>query len=87
MGAYFVLYPRARVLIWFPPIFHLPDPGLADARLLGRNSILSRRSYRIAETTQTSGIAVWRHVGGFVVGILLIRLFPERPHRYRYGAW
>jgi membrane associated rhomboid family serine protease len=26
MGAYFVLYPRARVLIWFPPIFffHLP---------------------------------------------------------------
>src|SRR5208337_5018680 len=26
MGAYFVLYPRARVLIWFPPIFffHVP---------------------------------------------------------------
>src|ERR1700716_4306930 len=26
LGAYFVLYPRARVLTWFPPIFffHLP---------------------------------------------------------------
>src|SRR6266852_185911 len=26
MGAYFILYPRARVLIWFPPIFlfHVP---------------------------------------------------------------
>src|SRR6266446_1080468 len=26
MGAYFVLYPRARVLIWFPPIFIFPVP-------------------------------------------------------------
>jgi membrane associated rhomboid family serine protease len=27
LGAYFILYPRARVLIWFPPIFffHLPS--------------------------------------------------------------
>src|SRR5258708_7256933 len=26
MGAYFILYPRARVLVWFPPIFlfHVP---------------------------------------------------------------
>ena len=26
MGAYFILYPRARVLIWFPPVFffHVP---------------------------------------------------------------
>jgi len=32
-------------------------------------------------------VAFWAHVGGFLVGIVLIKLFPERPRRYRYGAW
>jgi len=27
MGAYFILYPKARVLIWFPPIFIFPIPA------------------------------------------------------------
>jgi hypothetical protein len=33
------------------------------------------------------GIAFWAHVGGFVAGILLIKLLPQRPHRSRYGAY
>src|SRR3981189_1496174 len=82
MGAYFVLYPRARVLIWFPPIFIFPVPAWLMLGYLGISQCLSGAATAIAETTQTSGIAVWAHVGGFVVGILLIKLFPQRPHRY-----
>ena len=42
----------------------------------------------IAETTQTTGgIAFWAHVGGFVAGVVMIKLLGERPHRYRYGTW
>ena len=26
-------------------------------------------------------------VGSFVAGIVLIKIFPERPRRYRYGTW
>jgi membrane associated rhomboid family serine protease len=53
----------------------------------GVSQFLSGAATAIAETTQTSGIAFWAHVGGFVVGILLIKLFPQRRHRYRYGTW
>lgn len=87
MGAYFVLYPRARVLIWFPPIFIFPIPAWLMLGYWGVSQFLSGAATAIAETTQTTGIAFWAHVGGFVVGILLIKLFPQRPHRYRYGTW
>jgi membrane associated rhomboid family serine protease len=33
------------------------------------------------------GVAVWAHVGGFLAGMGLIKLFPVRARRYRYGAY
>lgn len=87
MGAYFILYPHARVLIWFPPIFIFPAPAWLMLGYWGVSQFLSGAASSIATTTQASGIAFWAHVGGFVVGILLIKLFPQRRHRYRYGTW
>ncbi len=88
MGAYFILYPRARVLVWFPPIFlfHVPAWLMLGYWFLG--NFLSGFATAIAETSQTSGgIAFWAHVGGFVAGVIMIHLFGERPQRYRYGTW
>ncbi len=88
LGAYFILYPRARVLIWFPPIFlfHVPAWLMLGYWFVG--NFLSGTVMAIAETSQTSGgIAFWAHVGGFVAGVVMIRIFHERPHRYRYGTW
>ena len=88
MGAYFILYPRARVLVWFPPIFlfHVPAWLMLGYWFLG--NFLSGFATAIAETSQTSGgIAFWAHIGGFVAGVVMIHLFGERPHRYRYGTW
>jgi len=88
MGAYFILYPRARVLVWFPPIFlfHVPAWLMLGYWFLG--NFLSGFATAIAETSQTSGgIAFWAHVGGFVAGVIMIKLFGERPQRYRYGTW
>jgi membrane associated rhomboid family serine protease len=49
---------------------------------------LSGAATAIAETHQTTGgVAFWAHVGGFVAGILMIKLFPERPRRSRYATW
>src|SRR6202521_1721495 len=88
MGAYFVLYPRARVLIWFPPIFFFHLPAWLVLGYWFFVQFLSGAATSIAETSQTSGgIAFWAHVGGFVAGIVLIKLLPERPQRYRYAAW
>jgi len=87
MGAYFILFPRARVLIWFPPIFIFPVPAWLMLGYWGMSQFLGGAASSISETTQASGIAFWAHVGGFVVGILLIKLFPQRRQRFRYGTW
>jgi membrane associated rhomboid family serine protease len=88
MGAYFVLYPRAHVLMWFPPIFFFHLPAWLVLGYWFFMQFLSGAATSIAETSQTSGgIAFWAHVGGFVAGIVMIKLLPERPQRYRYAAW
>src|SRR5437763_1397282 len=91
MGAYFVLYPRARVLTLVPLIVFFTFWWLPAWIVLGYwflIQFLSGAATSIAYTSQTGGgIALWAHVGGFVAGIVLIKLFPERPRRYRYGTW
>jgi hypothetical protein len=83
MGAYFILYPRARVLTWFPPIFLFRVP----AWLILGYWFLMQFFIGTATAAAQSGIAVWAHIGGFVAGVLMIKVFAERPHRYRYGTW
>jgi membrane associated rhomboid family serine protease len=88
MGAYFILYPRARVLIWFPPIFFFHVPAWLMLGYWFVMNFLSGTATAIAETHQTSGgVAFWAHVGGFVSGVVMINVFRERPQRYRYGTW
>ncbi len=88
MGAYFVLYPKARVMMWFPPIFFFHLPAWLVLGYWFFMQFLSGAATSIAETSQTNGgIAFWAHVGGFVAGVVLIKVLPERPRRYRYAAW
>ena len=90
MGAYFVLYPRARVLTLVPLIIFFTFWWLPAWIFLGFWFVLQFLSgtASIAVTSQnTGGIAFWAHVGGFVAGIVLIKILPERKRRYRYAAW
>jgi membrane associated rhomboid family serine protease len=87
MGAYLVLYPRARVLTWFFFIIILPFPAWLWLIIWALQQFLSGAAASLAPATQAGGIAFWAHVGGFVVGILLIELFPQRRNRRRYGTW
>jgi len=87
MGGYFVLYPKARVMTWFPPIFFFYLPAWLVLGYWFVVQFLSGATTAIAESNQAGGVAVWAHVGGFLAGIVLIKLLPERPRRYRYAAW
>jgi membrane associated rhomboid family serine protease len=88
LGAYFLLYPRARVLIWFPPIFLFYLPAWVTLGYWFAVQFLSGAASSVAYSgPDRGGVAFWAHVGGFAVGIVLIKLFPERPGRYRYGTW
>jgi membrane associated rhomboid family serine protease len=88
LGAYFLLYPRAKVLIWFPIFFLFYLPAWVTLGYWFAMQFVSGAAASIASYSETSGgVAFWAHVGGFVAGIVLIKIFPERPRRYRYGTW
>jgi membrane associated rhomboid family serine protease len=86
LGAYFILYPRARVLTWFF-VFVLYLPAwivlgewfvlqfLAGAQTLSAASM----------GRDVGGVAVWAHVGGFLAGMAMIKIFPERRRRSPYA--
>ncbi|MGH9702354.1 MAG: rhomboid family intramembrane serine protease [Candidatus Acidiferrales bacterium] len=84
LGAYFLLFPRARVLTWwFVFVIYLPAWAV-----LGEWFVLQffagAASLSMAATKDVGGVAVWAHVGGFVAGLIMIKLFPERKQRYPY---
>ncbi len=86
MGAYLILYPSARVLTLIPFPVNLPAFLVLGYWFVVQ--FLSGAATAIAYSSQTSGgIAFWAHVGGFLSGIFLIKLFPTRPRRYRFGTW
>lgn len=89
MGAYFIVFPKAKVLIWFPPIFIFHVPAWLMLGYWFVSQFIGGTATSIASANQAAGggIAFWAHVGGFVTGLLLIKLMPERPQRYRYGTW
>jgi len=88
MGAFFVLYPRARVLT-LVPLFFIFFAWLPAWIVLGYWFIaqfLSGAATSIASRgSGAGGIAFWAHVGGFIGGVLLVKLFPARRRRYHYG--
>jgi membrane associated rhomboid family serine protease len=83
MGAYFRLFPRARVLTVIPPLIFAPV-ALPAVIFLGLwfllqfyNGTLSLATYN----RDLTGIAWWAHVGGFGFGLLLGRRFTSRSKR------
>ena len=96
MGAYMVLYPQAQVttVIVFFFIRIVPVPAWV---MLGYWFVIQALT---GVGGQTGGVAVWAHVGGFVAGLALIKLFARRdlveakrahvhlpPGRIRHGGW
>jgi membrane associated rhomboid family serine protease len=85
LGAYFVLYPRARVLTWFfvfvlwVPAWIILGYWFALQFLSGTATLLAVQGQNIG------GVAFWAHVGGFVSGALLVKVFGERARRYPYA--
>jgi membrane associated rhomboid family serine protease len=82
LGAYLVLYPRARVnLLFFFIIFIRVIPVPAWAALLwwfGWQVIAALPQLQPMRPEISGGIAVWAHIGGFLAGMALVKLF-ENP--------
>ena len=78
MGAYIVLYPHARVRTWFPPIFLFHIRAMFFlAYWFGLQLLMAYLEFG-AEAGEQGGVAVWAHVGGFVAGLALVKVFENR---------
>jgi membrane associated rhomboid family serine protease len=85
MGAYFVLYPRSRVLVLIPliivwEIIEIPAVILLGLWLLLQ--LLGAGAGAIAETSSSEGgIAFAAHIAGFVLGVVGVFLLKKKqPH-------
>ncbi|HKM89506.1 MAG TPA: rhomboid family intramembrane serine protease [Candidatus Acidoferrales bacterium] len=79
LGAYIVLYPRGRILTlvwliififtWDLPAFLILGYWFAIQFVSGISSVGSR---------MTGGVAWWAHIGGFLLGVWLVHIWPQR---------
>jgi membrane associated rhomboid family serine protease len=78
MGAYFILHPRARILTLIP-IFFIPYfLEIPAFFFLGIWFILQFLN-AAGSHGQVSGVAWWAHIGGFVFGIIFLKLLLALP--------
>ncbi len=85
LGAYLILYPRARVLTLvfiFVFIQIVPIPAVIFLGIWFLMQLLSGVAGLSSQAVQ--GVAFWAHVGGFAAGMLLVALFARRGENPRY---
>jgi len=87
MGAYLVLFPRARINVLFIFIIIvrvIPLPAwLVLLYWFGLQILTAIPQFAGAQTAVPSDVAVMAHVGGFIAGILLVKLFESE----RFVNW
>ena len=85
MGAYFVLYPKSRVLTLVPIFFNVIEmPAIALLGFWFLMQLFNAGAVAAMANTGQGGVAFAAHVAGFVVGVLGVFVFRRRE---RFRAW
>ena len=100
LGAYFLLYPKAKVRTLVFLVIILKVIKLPAFVFLGLWFAMQLLSSLQPQAEGGGGVAFWAHIGGFVAGLLLIKLFENRqlvdakhsgivldPHEIRGRGW
>jgi membrane associated rhomboid family serine protease len=78
MGAYFILHPRSKILTLIPIIFipyFLEIPAFV---FLGLWFLLQFFNAAVSQG-QVGGVAWWAHIGGFVFGVIFLKIMLMLP--------
>jgi membrane associated rhomboid family serine protease len=89
MGAYFVLYPRSRIVTLLPLFFFFQIVEVPAIFFLGfwfLLQLLSGVGSMATATGSEGGIAFWAHAAGFLAGLSGVLVF-RRPERQRVEWW
>ena len=83
LGGYIVLYPRARVLTLVLIIFFFGVIELPAVAVLGAWFVVQAvfGAAGLTDPTSVGGVAYFAHIGGFIFGVLAIRLVATRRKR------
>jgi membrane associated rhomboid family serine protease len=89
LGGYLVLYPRVRVFTLVVLGFFFTSVALPAWVMLGYWFVIQFFSGLVSFAGEGGGVAFWAHVGGFVAGLVLIKLFarPDYVAEHRAHHW
>jgi membrane associated rhomboid family serine protease len=74
MGGYLILYPRVKVYVLLPIFIFFTSVALPAWMMLGYWFFIQLAS-GLLSSNEVGGVAFWAHIGGFVAGVVLIKLF------------
>jgi len=86
LGAYLILYPRAKVLALVPIIFFIRFIMLPAYVFLGF-WIFLQLILGIGSTAGGAGVAYFAHIGGFVIGVIFGLIFKRRQRGFSYEVY
>jgi membrane associated rhomboid family serine protease len=88
MGGYLVLFPRVRVYALLPLGFFITTVALPAWMMLVYWAGLQLLS-GVVSAGEGGGVAFWAHVGGFVAGVILVKLFArsDRVAAHKAHHW
>ena len=89
MGAYVILYPRVRVYSFVFLFVFFTTIALPAWVMLGYWILLQLLGGIGSTMQEGGGVAFWAHVGGFVAGVALIKVFADREYvaEHRARQW
>lgn len=80
LGGYALLYPRARVVTLIFIVFFITLLELPALLVLGAWFLLQLLDAS-SQPVGGGGVAVWAHIGGFVFGLIAVKLFASRAQK------
>jgi membrane associated rhomboid family serine protease len=86
MGGYIVLYPHVRVFVMVPIGFMLTSVAWPAWMMLGYWLLLQFVLGITALGREGGGVAFWAHFGGFVAGVVLVKLFARSSYVAEHQA-
>jgi membrane associated rhomboid family serine protease len=78
MGAYLLLYPRSRIMTLIPIFFFFQFVEIPAFIFLGYWLLIQLFSAGLTPRG-VGGVAWWAHIGGFVAGLILVKIFDSIP--------
>lgn len=85
LGAYLLLYPRAKVLVLIPLFYFWRIAKVPAMWFLGfwivLQLIYGTGSFLLLEATSKTGVAWFAHIAGFLSGLIFIRVLVKRKKR------